>query len=59
MKQFRSAKAIPGRKRQATDGEKISAEDTADKEVLANIYKELSRLNIKKTNNPMKRGPRH
>ena len=49
MKQFCSAKAIPGRKRQATDGERISAEDTADKEVLANIYKELSRLNIKKT----------
>ena len=56
LKSFCTAKeTINKRKRQPTDWEKIFANDVTDKGLVSKIYKQLMRLNIIKTNNPIKK----
>ena len=42
-------------KRQPTDWEKIFVNDMTDKGLVSKIYQQLMRLNIIKTNNPIKK----
>ena len=59
IKNFCSAKDCVKRMiRQATDHEKIFAKDTSDEILLSKIYKGPLKLNDKKTNNPIKYGPK-
>ena len=55
-KSFCTAKeTINKTKRQPSEWEKISANETTDKGLISKIYKQLMELNIKKPNNPVKK----
>ena len=56
LKSFCPAKEILSKvKRQPSEWEKIIAKVTTDKELISKIYKQLIRLNTRKTNNPIKK----
>ena len=56
LKSFCTAKeTINKTKRQLMDWEKIFANDATDKGLISKIYKQFIQLNIKQTNNPIKR----
>ena len=56
LKSFRTAKeTISKVKRQPSEWEKITANETTDKGLISKIYKQLIQLNARKTNNPIKK----
>ena len=56
LKRFCTAKeTISNGKRQPSEWEKIIANETTDKGLMSNIYKQLIQLNARKTNNPIKK----
>ena len=56
LKSFCTAKeTISKVKRQPSEWEKIIANETMDKGLIFNIYKQLIQLNIRKTNNPIRK----
>ena len=50
-------KTISKVKRQPSDWEKITANETTDKGLISKIYKQLLQLNTRKINDPTKNGP--
>ena len=56
FKSFCTAKeTISKVKRQPSEWEKIIANETTDKGLISQIYKQLTQLNARKTNNPIKK----
>ena len=56
LKSFCTAKEIIKKvKRQSSEWEKITANETADKGLISKIYKQLIQLNARKTNNPIQK----
>ena len=56
LKSFHTAKeTICKMKRQPSEWEKIIANETTDKGLISKIYKQLTQLNTRKTNNPIKK----
>ena len=56
LKRFFTAKETINKvKRQPSEWEKITANETADKGLISKIYKQLIQLNTRKTNNPIKK----
>ena len=56
LKSFSTAKeTISKVKRQPSEWETIISNETADKALISKIYKQLIQLNIRKTNNPIKK----
>ena len=52
---YTAKETISKTKRQLTEWEKIFANDISDKGLVSKIYKELTKLNTRKTNNPLKK----
>ena len=52
---FTAKKTISKVKRQPSEWEKITANETTDKGLISKIYKHLIQLNTRKTNNPNKK----
>ena len=56
LKSFLTAKeTISKMKRQPSEWEEIIANETTDKGLISKIYKQLTQLNTRKTNNPIKK----
>ena len=56
LKSFCTAKeTLSKMKRQPSEWEKIIANETTEKELISKIYKQLRKLNTRKTNNPIKK----
>ena len=56
LKSFCTAKeTISKVKRQSSGWQKIIANETTDKGLISKIYKQLIQINVRKTNNPMKK----
>ena len=56
LKSFCTAKeTITKVKRQPSEWEKIIANETTDKGLISNIYKQLIQINARKTNSPIKK----
>ena len=55
LKSFCTAEEIISKmKRQSSEWEKITANETTDKGLISKIHKQLIQLNTRKTNNPIK-----
>ena len=56
LKRFCTAKeTISKVKRQPSEWDKIITNEATDKRLISKIYKELIQLNVRKTNNPIKK----